>query len=347
MAHRATAEDMQDYADFLECNPHAYITQSLAWPNVKKNWDVAHFIERDESGLVAAVAQMLYVKDARTGKVFAYIPRGPVTAGVGELQPSNEQAVLNIVKAACEFAQGLDAHTLLIDPQWQNSLENRALLAKIAAVYEGGHADVGVGTGVGVDDGASTSHHRLQGQPQLSMDIDLRPFGSYEEWLGAINRKKRYYIKQTEKNGLVAQIRTDREAVEDLYQLIVMTCDRQGITHRPKQYFYDLYDAFPSSVVFSMVEYEGQWRSASMNVIYGDTLYNLYAGNDLSYQHLQLPMSMNPGFIKEAFARGLSCVNLGGVFGVDAADSLYNFKKHFFPQNQDVTIFVGEVTFAW
>lgn len=322
-----SSQEEQAYRDFLAAHPHTYITQSFNWPQVKRNWSPVRFFEYDsETKQIVGVAQLLILKKP-TGGGIAYLPRGPVTDTPDE---RTFPVIKSLVHQAYQYAKSQGLDRLRVDPQWYSSDLTLDLLSQLAAAFPGGKAD--------------SQDHRLQGQPKYSMILDLRPFAEYQSYLAALNSKHRYYIRRTVKEGIKAYISQDPLLVEDLFRLIKMTCQRQGISYRPKEYFYDLCSAFKTAF-FSVAEYQGRRLSVSLNVECGDTVHNLYAGNDLSYRSLRLPMAMNPRFIQEAFERKLSFVDFGGIFGLDERDGLYAFKRQFMPADQQPTVYAGEVEY--
>lgn len=340
MADIVLPEFYDEYQSFLDTYPHTYVTQALAWSKVKPNWQTIRFAQRDSEGAIVGVAQMLTITDATTGKGLAYIPRGPVTTPNCNATNNNNVAAhifpdveiaKELVKAAYEYCQAHQIDTLRLDPQWYDNTENREKLLDLAHVCPGGQADL--------------SDKRLKGQPKYSMILDLRPFSSYDEWFAALKRKHRYYIRQAQQAPFTTYISHNRDLISDLHLLIRETAKRQGISYRPESYFYDLYDAFESTC-FSVVEYEGSKVSIALNVLQGDTMHNLYAGNKLLGENFNNPVAMNACFIAEAFERGLSFVDFGGVFGKHHSDGLYVFKRHFMPADQDITTYTGEIDFT-
>lgn len=335
-------QQMPAYQAFLNALPSTPITQSTRWPRVKarKGWQEVRFAalhdDAGETGApqaelqaphIAAVGQMLFVKDTDTGRYFCYLPRGPVTAG----DPTQQAAAIReVVAAAYEYARSLDASCLLVDPPWEYSPENQALLQELAQAHPNGRV--------------VTSPTAVRGQPPLNMILDLAAYADYDAWMAALNKKHRYSIRRAETDGARGRFSRDRSLVEPLYDLITKVAACKKITHRPKQYFYDLFDAFDGAF-FTVGLIEDQLTSVSLNVAYGDTIYNLYAGNDISLPKSGTPTLMNAAIVEEAFNRQVRYVDFGGVFAPDSSDSLYVFKRHFMPKDQTVTRYVGEVIY--
>lgn len=327
---------MSAYQQFLDSVPNAHVTQNLRWPKVKarNGWKSLHlitpsssFVAVSSASQIEAVALMLFIKDARSGRNFCYLPRGPVTAN----SPTDHSpAIREIFEKAYEAAKRLKASTLLIDPKWENTAENQELLQALCHAFPGGNI-VSAPTAV-------------RGQPPLNMVLDLSAFTSYEDWLAALSKKHRYSIRRAQADGAQGRISRDRSLVETLYELITVVAQRKQITHRPKQYFYDLFDAFEGAF-FTVGSIANQITSLSLNIPTGNTVYNLYAGNEISDLKGQTSTLLNAAIVEEAFNRNLRFVDFGGVFAPDKSDKLYVYKRHFMPKDQDVTEYVGEVQY--
>lgn len=324
MAYRASDNELDEYRQFLASQPHPYITQSMSWPEVKKGWDVARYIERDDNGTICGVAQVLSIRDQKTGHGLAYVPRGPVVTG------DDLEVVTSLISQVISDAKEAGAATVRVDPCWVETEETIAKLNKLGDL---------------ADSVVTTADERLKGQPKLSMILDLEGY-TPESWFEAIKKNKRRDIRRSGREGVVVEVRTDKATIEDLFQLIEQTAERQGISYRPKQYFYDLYDAFSDDTYFTVASLDGDILSISMNTIFGGTVYNLYGGNSLSHPKALAPAAMNAEIVYEAFRRGLTRVDFGGVFGTDSSDHLYRFKQGYFPADQDVTIYAGEIDFS-
>lgn len=321
----SSSEDEASYLRFVDAAADVHIAQAPQWPGVKKGWTVRRFLATGNDGAVHGTAQVLIINDARLGGDFYYVPRGPV----GDQTDFDLQHAL--LDAVVSSAQQADGKLVRIDPNWVASDATREQLARLAQSFPGSVL-------------RTSEEEKLKGQPQLSMILDLHDYSDYDEWFAAISGKRRGHIRRAERNGVVTQISHDRELVELLYRNIEMTAVRQGISHRPKQYFYDLFDAFgANNVYFTLGLVDDYVASISINVHYGQTVNNLYTGNDLSYQKLQVPSAGNAAMVGEALRRGARYVDFGGVFGTTKEDHLYAFKIGYMPSPQDVTHFAGEI----
>ena len=220
---------------------------------------------------------------------------------------------------------------LRIDPFWKETEQSVAQLERLGAELPGGHAN--------------TKHEHLQGQPKYTMDLDLDGY-DFDSWLMSISGRRRNYIRRAARENVETYVSTDPSLVDRFYELILASCERQQISHRPKDYFVRLMQAYPDNFYFAVAEHEGHIYSMSLNIVYCNRVSNLYVGNDLSNPKLRAAIAMMTEMIHEAFRRNIRYIDMTGVFGLDRSDHLYKFKVDFMPKDQDATIFAGEIDYT-
>ncbi|MDO4665106.1 MAG: peptidoglycan bridge formation glycyltransferase FemA/FemB family protein [Actinomycetaceae bacterium] len=324
----ADPQDLQKIEAFLKDQPFVPITQAPAWRKVKANWDCHRFTLEDD-GEITAYAQVLSITDRASKNVLWYLPRGPIVAG------EDPDRTIALVKQIKQAATEAGAKTLRIDPPLEDTPENREFLLNLAQQVGGGQVNFG--------DGNCRSLH---GQPKYTMTIDLRDL-DYDSWLALIRKSRRREIKKLNTRlPTTTQISRDPAHVETLYRLIEQTATRQGISYRPKEYFYNITKAFPDDFFFTAAMVEDEIVAISLNVVYGRRLWGLYAGTDVSAPTMLASTATNVEDIRYSIEHGLTHFDLGGVYGIDADDQLYRFKYGFFPKGQDYTAFVGEIEFS-
>lgn len=307
---------------FLDGFGSHYITQDLRWPRVKgAAWTPHRLAATDPDGKIAGFMQMLSIHDARTGSHFFYIPRGPVC------DPTNTELLDALVDAGVATAKEAGADRMLIDPMWHDSADARERLERLAERIGGT---------------ANTAHERLKGQPKYSMIV---PIGGmdYEEWLGTIHRNKRKKLRKSIREGVTTSTTRDPAMIDVLYELLVATAQRQGITHRPKQYFIDMQQAFGDDLYFSYATIEDRICSVGLCVNTSDTIYSMYNGNSPEALERNAVTQLYCEIIREGISLGARHVDFGGVFALNSSDHLYEFKIQFMPKGGEATIYAGEV----
>lgn len=325
--------DDQAYQDYLASRAHVNITQAYQWPQVKAGWGVIRLMAFDGETPCGA-AQILTITDSATGKNFAYLPRGPVC------DPTRWDVIESLMTKAIEVSRERGISILRCDPEWLISVEesDRELDECYAhsAQYFAKLGELAPST-------IRKYPEHLKGQPPFVLVGEI-PDANYDLWFEGLQRRKRRAIRKAYRDGVETYITRERETVEVLYELIEQTCQRQGITHRPKDYFYRLRDTF-EGCFFAVGEYEGKIVSAILAVAYGDTVYALYAGNDLSASRLNSPSATYARVFKEASERGIKYVDTGGIFHLDRTKcNLYDFKRKL-TGTRGIRAFVGEVDY--
>lgn len=302
----------EEYVGLLPAFTSPYITQAPQWPAVKRGWQVDRFAAFDSGApdTCLALAQMLSTTDRTSGKALSYIARGPLSS------TDQPQAVHEIIRAAhtraCELAATAGTTGILrIDPPWYDGARARALLDDIHAQYGG--------TIAYVDDEPS-------GQPHYTMVLDLKS-SSYEQWFASIQGKRRTQVRRAERAGITCFASEDPQLIPTLADLIAATGIRKGLSYRPKEYFADLFAAFPTAF-FVGARTEEKMLSLSLNIEFGGTIFNLYTGNDFDRDLRTAPMAHSAYLVKESFARGADRLDLCGCFAPDDSCSLYQFKRY-------------------
>lgn len=317
MTHVSTDAQMQRYLEIMDGVFHYYLSQAPAWPKVKQNWLPDYFVSEKEGASLAAL--MLTVINNNDGTGLAYLARGPVGADTPDLV--NTRAIIN---DAIKVAREHHATTFRWTPEWDFTPQNQALLETLAKEL-GGEALI-----------------FPQHTAQPVIDVIGKVEGlDFDAWFAGLSSQSRTNARAALKRGATAQVTTDCAMIDELYRLIEVTAQRQGITYRPKSYFKQLVASFPHNHFFCTTTYEGRIISASLNVVCKDTVYFLYAGNEvikgLNGAHL-----MHIEIYAEAIRRGLSFVNMGGVFALDKSDGLYAYKRRL-AGDDSARCFVGEI----
>ena len=91
-------------------------------------------------------------------------------------------------------------------------------------------------------------------------------------------------IRKSYRNEIETIRETNEKTIDTFYELTKIMADRQGIGHRPKDYFQRLCDHMGGEIFTSY--YNGEPLSSSLLVAYNDKVYYLYAAS--SNEHLSL-----------------------------------------------------------
>lgn len=314
-------DDVATYNNFLTSFDHVYVTQSPQWAQVKDTWSADRFITGGGKDSGKFCAQMLSIAGTNP---LSYIPRGPVGAVD---QENSVKSLIDLLSCACRRAKERGSHVLRMDPNWCETPETVALLDTLAHEFHGQ---------------IRRYPDKTKGQPPFTMVVDVR-HGDYERWVSDLKKQRRYELRKNASSGVTSFVTRDQQYLRSLYDLIVKTATRQDIQHRPYEYFERLFAAYEDAFM-TVATVAGETVSASLNVPYRDTVYNLYGGNVFVDPKLKPSLSMNAQIVAEAIARNIPYVDLCGVYSLDNADPLYRFKRQLAGIQGERT-FVGEVDF--
>lgn len=304
--------DVKRYNEFVRNSPYAKIEQDMNWAIVKNNWDSNYFYIEEDGKIVAALS-VISVFDNRFNKKLYYAPRGPVC------DIKNIDLVKKLLFEARDYAKENDGFLLRIDPEIEYNED-------IAKLYEE--------NGIGFN-----RDPEISSQPLMSLVLDIKG-RSVDEIFKNFSKNTRKAVRHSYRVGLTTRV-GDRSDLKLFYDMIVVMSDRQGISHRPYEYFERIYDAFENNIRLSFTELEGEPLCASMLLSYGDKCFAIYGASNNKYRNMDQNYQINFEEVKYAVENGFKEYDMGGIFSTDKDDGLYAFKKKFTEDN--VKNWIGEI----
>ena len=185
---------------------------------------------------------------------------------------------------------------------------------------------------VGIDTHAFT-------QPRYNMIIDLSSQDE-DEIFESFSSKGRYNIRKSIRAGIKTICKTDEESLDIFYELTKIMAERQGIGHRPKDYYERLIKYLDGKIFLSY--FEDNPLSASLLIPYGNKVYYLYAASSNEMRNKMPNYNMIWEEIKWCLENNYDYLDLGGTFSLDTNDGLYRFKQSFcYPDKY--SNFIGEL----
>ncbi len=313
---------VQEYEDFVQNHPQGHLMQSTKWIQVKEGWDGDYVYLTDDQDRIKACLSILSVKNDGE-HAFLYAPRGPVC------DFHDTDLVTDLIKEAQVVADKHKAFLLRMDPE---TLHDPDLVEK--------YRDLGY-----TFRSAEQEDEHVFSNPRFHMMTDLRGHDE-ESLLMAFTSNNRRKIRKTYKNNLQTHYLTvDDEgydqALDDFYELTQIMAERQGITHRPKDYFDRLMHSFEDAKLFQTY-HEDDLLATCILVSYNKKSFYMYAASSNKKRNLNGSLQENYEAMKYALARGSEEYDMGGVFGFDKSDGLYRFKK-IFTGHEGLKEFMGEL----
>lgn len=307
-------QDLIRYNDFIRNSEYARPMQDTNWSKIKSNW-THDFVYLEENKQIIAAMSVIGIKNTN-GKHFLYAPRGPVC------DFKDTKLVEALIKEAEPLIDKYDAFLLRMDPELNFD-------EKLVYDYRKMGYDF---RSVGIDTHAFT-------QPRYNMIIDLSSQDE-DEIFESFSSKGRYNIRKSIRAGIKTICKTDEESLDIFYELTKIMAERQGIGHRPKDYYERLIKYLDGKIFLSY--FEDKPLSASLLIPYGNKVYYLYAASSNEMRNKMPNYNMIWEEIKWCLENNYDYLDLGGTFSLDTNDGLYRFKQSFcYPDKY--SNFIGEL----
>lgn len=307
-------QDLNRYNDFVRNSEYARPMQDTNWSKIKNNW-THDYVYLEENKQIIAAMSVIGIKNTN-GKHFLYAPRGPVC------DFKDTKLVEALIKEAEPLKDKYDAFLLRMDPEINFD-------EKLVYDYRKRGYDF---RSVGIDTHAFT-------QPRYNMIIDLRSQDE-DEIFESFSSKGRYNVRKSIRAGIKTICKTDEESLDIFYELTKIMAERQGIGHRPKDYYERLIEYLGGEIFVSY--FEDKALSASLLIPYGKKVYYLYAASSNEMRNKMPNYNMIWEEIQWCLENGYDYLDLGGTFSLDTNDGLYRFKQSFcYPDKY--SNFIGEL----
>lgn len=309
------------YNDFVRSSKFGQVTQDLGWAQVKNNWEPRYaYVENEAGEIVAAISMLL--TNTPSGKKFAYASKGPV------MDMTDLDLFDQLIAEAKTALADDDAYLLRIDPEIAFSEELDADLH--ARGYETRNRNV-------ADEGM---HATIQ--PRLNMVIDLTAKPEAKETLDLYPSKTKSKLKRPVRDGVTVRWANDEAAVDAFFETYAGMAQRHGISHRPKEYFERMREAFADDDIMRIyiAEREGELLSTGMGFKYGDKIWYMYAGS-FDGNIYYAPYAVQTAMIQWAMDSGVSLYDMGGIEEASDQDGLFVFKRTFV--KDDPREYIGEI----
>lgn len=306
--------EFEKYKDFVRKSSYSTFTQDVNWAKVKENW-TSDFVYVEENSQIVAAMSIIGIKNDN-GKVFLYAPRGPVC------DFNDYKLVDKLIKEAEGLKDKYDAFLLRLDPEYLFD-------ERLVQVYRR----------LGYEFRSVNEPIRSFTQPRYNMVLDLRDRGSEEIFKG-FSSKGRYNVRKSIRSNIKTIKETSKESLDKFYELTKIMAERQGINHRPKEYFKRLIDEMNGEIFTSYLD--DLALSSSLLIPYNNKLTYLYAASSNEKRNLMPNYNMIWTEIQYAKENGFDYFDFGGVFSLHKDDGLYRFKESFcYPDIY--TAYIGEL----
>ena len=266
---------------FVAGHPRGHFLQTSGWAALKAGfgWQASR-VTLGEDATPTAGASVLTRRVG--GLALAYVPRGPV---VDWSQPDAVAALLERLDA---HGRGLGAAVLRVEPELEDSLAARDLLARL---------------------GFRPSRETIQ--PPSTIQVDLT--GGDDAILGRMKSKWRYNVRLAERKGVCVRAAT-REDLPRFNELMAETGSRDGFALHSPAYYAAAFDLLtPHHAAYLLAEADGQPLAALVVVVCGGTAWYVWGASGGRERQRMPNHALQWAAMRWAVAHGATRYDLWGV----------------------------------
>ncbi len=313
-----TDENRNIYENFVSNHKNGGFTQSLLWPNAKKQWKWEAFMCTDEDGNVKG-AQLVLIRPLPMGYTFLYSPRGPV------YDYEDAETRREMFEAIKGLAKKYKAYKYTMDPEIP--ADRKDIIGRILA------------DGFTLETGGESGLECIQARFNYKLGIADR---TAEELFANFHSKTRYNVRVAMKHNVEVRLGSIDD-LDDFDRLMKKTGERDGFATRDKKYFETLMNAMGDRAKLYMCYYDGKAVSGAIYISYAGKACYVYGASDNAHRNVMPNYLMQWEMIQQAKNEGCYIYDFQGVSGnIDESDpqyGLYRFKKGF---NGELAEYAGE-----
>ena len=311
-----TPDEIEKFNNFTAYYDWGDLLQSYEWGELKakSGWKPIRVIA-EENGEIIATANILKKPIPKVNKCIFYIPRGFTC-------DTHNKA---LVKGLTDYIKSLAVkhHAILIKIDPPIPIEDSESLANLT---ENGFQPI-------VDEGFGGT------QPKCVMQLDLEG-KSLDDLLASFHQKWRYNIRLSAKKGVTVKLDCTKEDLPIFYELLKVTCERDGFLVRGYEYFEAMWDLLEPKGYIKMflTYYEGEPLTGSLCYLWGDKAMYTYGASNNKHRNLMPNHGMQWEMIKWAKENDCKWYDFRGVSPKkekdesDKLSGLNRFKEGFNPR---------------
>lgn len=314
---------MNNYESFIQNNPICSFTQSTEWSKVKDNWKCEQITVSDKDNNIIGAMQILIKQIPFFNVSLMYSPRGAIC------DYHSKEIVAALMEKVKVVQKKYNAFMLKIDPMIDRSDTNSIEILK--------------NYGFKYNDNQN-NNDTVQCISNYILDISNK---TEEEIFNSFHKKWRYNIRLSERKGVVCNY-YGLEKIDDFYNLMLETANRDRFNARSKNYFKKIINCMQGHCRLYMCYYNDIALSGAIAINYGDRVSYLYGASTEKYRNLMPNYLMQWNMIKWAIETNCKIYDFMGIpFYNDETHSnygVYRFKKGF---NGEVVNYAGEFNYIY
>ncbi len=311
--------EVQKYIDFTKNYPNAHYYQDYRWSNVKNNLECECVYVEENGKIVAACT--IYVRPIAMGLSILYAQRGPIC------DLYNPDMVMKLIKEMKPLIKKYHAFMIKFDPNVQDDEKLITMYKKLGFKIRG------------------------KGYSKLDLILSRRSMvlhlhgKTMEELLPHFKKMTRYSLKRSLRNDLVLIDDFSDESLDVFMELLKITAVRDGIEHRPREFFENIRDHFTHDEVrLYLVKHEDDYLAGALGVNYGGRMMYYHSGSSNVKRNLLPNYRIQYELIDWACKSGCDVYDMGGIIKESEEDGLYLFKIGFCIQDK-MDEYIGEMDY--
>lgn len=325
-----TKEQYQEFESFVSSHRAGSFMQSIQWTKVKSNWGHECVISRDPNGKIQGAMLVLIRKLPIFGKTLLYAPRGPVCdLHRYDIIADLLEGVKILAKKYKSYLFRMDPYILADDDEFISEIQ------KMGFAFQPHMPDFTT----------------FQIRNNYMLDIEGK---TEEELLAHFHSKWRYNIRLAARKGVVCDYYNkgnviDEQKLDEFYELMKTTGDRDGFIIRPKEYFRKmLLSLGEEHCRLYMCYKDSKALSGAVTTQYAGKTSYVYGASANEARNLMPNHLMQWTMIQWAVENGDFVYDFQGIPNYDDESSpnygVYRFKKGF---NGQVVEFAGEFDYVF
>lgn len=308
-----TDKEKKEYEEFVLNHERGHFAQSLVWAELKKGWEKEIVTVRDKNGKIKGSILLLIRKMPFIKSTLVTSQRGPVC------DIEDEETFKELMDKVEETAKKHRAFMFKMDPD----IPNDDLKFKEMAKKNGFKILEKV-----------TDISRVV-QPRIVFRLDLKNKTEDEVCNKIFPSKTRYNIRYATKKGITTREGT-REDIDEFYDIMKATSERDHFPIRTKEYFKELYDTLGNEHIrILFADYEGKPIACTLHFVFGNKMWYMYGGSLSEHRNLKPTYLLQSDSIKWAISKNIDIYDFRGVNATNKDNGhkgLYDFKKSFGPE---------------
>lgn len=304
----------EEYETFIQNDEMCDFEQSLAWNKIKTYWTNEQIIIKRDKDIKLAI-NVLIRKMPIFGNIM-YVPRGPI----GDIH--SEELLEELTTKLKELAKKVKAFVVLMEPDIRVDDEEFKAIAKKL--------------GYKIKSNSKSFRDEIQARHNLRLNLKNR---TEEEVFESFASKTRYNIRLSMKKGVEIK-ELGKDGIEEFYELLKITGNRDGFIIRPIEYYKDLFNYFDGLTIL-IAYYESTPIAGIMPLTYGNKTWYLYGASSNIHRNVMSTYLLQWEAIKIAMKNNSILYDFKGFSFKDGKpDGLYRFKSGF---GTELVELIGEV----